>query len=109
MVTLEVHPDRIGPQPDLQIPTLSSVCWFNALGQPGHRIRVQLDRPLGVSENCSTTLAFRPGQDGKALSLELDASECAVLCFHEAGDYAYEVTGAGSPMRGRIAVRGGGQ
>jgi hypothetical protein len=65
---------------------------------------VTLDRPLGGTDNCSTTIGFGE-QGGHATSAPIQGATCAILCFHEPGEFRYRVRGADRELSGTIVVR----
>ena len=101
MVTLIVTDEAIRPSENVQIQRFGSVAWFYE-GESSRELTVTLDRSLGPSAQCSTTLGFVDVDSGTRG--RIDRSTTPILCFHDPGEYSYVVEGTNVPLRGKISV-----
>ena len=102
--TLSVRPDSIGPAPDIEIDRLGSICWWND-GPEGFQFDVILDQRLDASMPCSTTLRFTVRDGVARTERPVGSAECAIVCFHEVGEFPYRIEGENVSLSGVVRVR----
>jgi hypothetical protein len=69
-------------------------------------VRIVIDDALENSSPCSTTYGFEPPAMGQRRSSPIAPGRGAVICFHEAGEYAFRVEGLEGALAGVIKVGG---
>ncbi len=104
MVTLSIKADRILPKADLEIPVFSSVCWFNAMEEAGKTAFITILSPMWESEACSSTFGFELHAESATTQKGIAPLQCAVMCFHVAGEFTYRIEGTDKTLEGMIRV-----
>lgn len=99
MVT--IADDRLLPAAEVAIPAFATVLWRNNTASP---VEVAVEKAL--CNACDTVLGFA-AVDGGVQSAPIAPGAVATLCFHEPGEFAFTVAGAGAPRRGTVHVGGG--
>jgi hypothetical protein len=99
--TVTVTDGALLPSAELHIPQYASVVFRNERGAGD--IEVALDRELGQSQGCATTLHFEAVGHG-AVARALPPHGIATICFHEAGTFPFVVRTAAGELHGSIVV-----
>jgi len=101
--TVTVTDGALLPSNELHLPQYGSVVFRNGRGSGD--IEVALDRELGASQRCATTLHFEAVGHG-AVARALPPHGIATICFHEPGTFPFVVRSAGGELRGTVVVGG---
>ncbi|MBL8897674.1 MAG: hypothetical protein JNM84_08600 [Planctomycetes bacterium] len=91
----------------LRVDRFGSIFWFlpEEVATAGE-VRVAIDGGLEPSSTCSTTYGFELPQMGQRRSAPLRPGAGAVICFHDAGEFAFRVEGLAQPLSGVVKVGG---
>jgi hypothetical protein len=102
-----VRLEPTGTPLDVRVDRFGSICWLlPAEVATSGEVRVAIDGGLEPSSVCSTTYGFEAPAMGRRRSEPLRPGACAVICFHDPGEFRFRVEGLTAPLEGVVKVGG---